>query len=150
MITFTADTPVTSDDANSNFNDLADGTGIDSGVLINRHFEEEAWHEVGETDEPAYENGWVKYDDDGTYDGAFFKIDAMGVVHLRGLIKSGTIDTVMFTLPAGYRPGYTTIFAGDSNNAPCRIDINTAGGILNKDGVTAWVSLSGISFKAEG
>ena len=55
----------------------------------------------------SMQNSWVVYDT-ARYTPGYFK-DEHGIVHLRGLIKSGTVGASCFTLPAGYRPAHTVI-----------------------------------------
>lgn len=118
-------------------------------TLTNKTLAPGTWHEVGEAGEPAYQNGWVKYDDDGTYDGAWFMKDAAGNVHIRGLVKNGTASTTIFTLPVGYRPLKRLILGCASNNAFGRLDIDSNGNVNPGSGTSTWVSLAGITFPAE-
>lgn len=63
----------------------------------------EAWHVIGASGEPAFQNGatWT-----GTfYEPVRFYKDPLGMVHLHGSM-SATSGLVCFTLPVGYRPGY--------------------------------------------
>jgi microcystin-dependent protein len=60
------------------------------------------WREVGDSGEPDFQNGWEN--SGGSYETLAFKIDSAGVVHLKGRIQGGTPNTVIFTLPLGYRP----------------------------------------------
>ena len=63
----------------------------------------EDWHYVGETDEPAFENGWTNISAD-KYRLAF-RIRETGVVDVEGLIDdNGAGSSSVFTLPEGYRP----------------------------------------------
>ena len=98
---------------------------------------------------PTLQNSWVNY---GTaYQGAGYWKDKCGVVHLCGLIKSGTTtaETVIFTLPSGYRPAVSEKFFAVSMNAICVIDVYSSGAIAIKTGAnSSWLSLSGINFKA--
>lgn len=94
-------------------------------------------------------NGWVVYDADSDYGSARYRKDETGTVYLNLMIKSGTVttDTVVGTLPVGYRPVVRTIFTAISNNAIARMDINTSGQVLTNSGVNAaWVALT-VSFK---
>jgi len=94
------------------------------------------------------QNGWVQYDG-GYFDPKYYK-DPHNVVHLRGMIKSGTAaaGTVLFTLPEGYRPQHKLLIDGISNDALSRIDIHPVGDVTVEVGNTAWISLDGISFDA--
>src|SRR5689334_8472746 len=56
----------------------------------------EAWHEIGAAGQPAFENGWVNESPTTETTAAFYK-DPFGVIHLKGLITSGTNNTI-FTL----------------------------------------------------
>lgn len=58
------------------------------------------------------QNSWVTYD--ATYGPCQYYKDALGIVHLRGLIKNGTTSTgtVIGNLPSGYRPSKNTILPG--------------------------------------
>lgn len=96
---------------------------------------------------PTYTNSWTNYDT--TYGPAAYYKDALGFVHLRGLIKSGTVGQSAFTLPVGYRPSVRTLFASMSADVICRIDVVTDGTVFMGTGCNnAWVSLNNISFKA--
>jgi hypothetical protein len=76
----------------------------------------EEWREVGATGQPIFENAWVNHTP-GTFATAAFYKDAMGVVHLKGLVKNGTGGAAVFTLPVGYRPTAQHSFATDSGTA---------------------------------
>jgi hypothetical protein len=67
----------------------------------------EAWHEIGAAGEPAFQHGWTNEDPAGEVTAAYYK-DPFGVVHLKGLVASGT-NEVIFTLPAAYRPSKNLI-----------------------------------------
>jgi hypothetical protein len=64
-------------------------------------------------------------------------------------VKDGTIDTTIFTLPNGFRPATIVVIATVSNALFGYIQINTDGTVVPKVGNNAWVSLEGITFKAE-
>lgn len=59
-----------------------------------------AWKVLG-TD-VAFTNGWVNYGD--PYGPGRFRKLASGLVVMDGLISTGTVNTIAFTLPVGYRP----------------------------------------------
>jgi hypothetical protein len=103
---------------------------------------------------PTLLNGWVNYG--GTYDTIGFYKDEFGIVHLRGLIKSGTgsAGTVLFYLPVGYRPSITNLIPTLSNNAstitPVSIEVYADGSVkLTLTTGTTWLALAGITFRAE-
>jgi hypothetical protein len=70
----------------------------------------EPWHEVGQTGEPPFQNGWQDLGDGRTAPAAFFK-DPWGIVHLRGTVQSGSTGGPIFTLPCGYGPDKDQNFA---------------------------------------
>ncbi|MGD6847289.1 phage tail spike protein [Rossellomorea aquimaris] len=93
-------------------------------------------------------NGWVDYG--AEYTPAAYTKTADGYVHLRGMLKSGTIGSALGRLPVGCRPYKKEIFTGvSSGNVATRIDIGVDGYITPQNGSNSWVSISGISFKAE-
>ena len=111
---------------------------VSGGLTI---LEQEPWQT------PILENGWMPYASEYNPPG-YFK-DSMGIVHLRGLVKSGRIVTAIFTLPIGYRPEFRNLFAVSTEpNAYARVDVATNGGIVPLTGSPGWISLDGITFRA--
>jgi len=99
---------------------------------------------------PTLLNNWQNYG--AAYEVATYWKDKCNVVHISGMVKGGTVadGTVIFTLPAGYRPRTPEKFITVSVNAICILDIYTNGNVTIRAGAnTSWLSLSGISFKAE-
>lgn len=99
---------------------------------------------------PAFQNAWVNYG--GGQSPAGYGIDGLGFVHLRGLIKSGLVasGTIIFTLPAGYRPEYEEIFCVSSNDGAetfGRVDVLPNGNVVINKGGNAFLSLDSICFK---
>lgn len=108
---------------------------------------QEAWQA------PTLSNGWVNYGSDGTgtYNIAGYWKDSLGIVHLRGLIKSGPIGQSSFTLPIGYRPVARELFlcfCGNPTPIFGRLDIPPTGQVIPFFGGNAYFSLDGISFRA--
>ena len=104
--------------------------------------EQQAWQSV------SFQNSWVNYGEAGYNVAGYFK-DSMGVVHLRGLIKSGTIARAAFTLPVGYRPPGKELIGTISNNGAGRVDVEVDGKVVPRTpSHNAWVSLDGLSFRA--
>ena len=152
MNTFTPKTTIQSSKLNANFTGIADGTEIADEAITVDKIEVEDWIA------PTLLNSWANYGVDHPPAGYMKTPD--GTVHLRGLIKNGSSTTAtMFTLPVGYRPKvtgsqeyalYPAINANHNSNLACRINIyngNVSQSATN--GSTGWVSLSGISFKAD-
>ena len=96
---------------------------------------------------PALLNAWVNFGS-GLATCQYMK-DSMGFVHLKGLVKNGVIGTVLFTLPVGYRPAETQHFGTASDNAYGQTVIYNTGDIFLDRGTNVWVTISGVTFKAE-
>lgn len=103
---------------------------------------------------PTLQNGWVNigtpYGDVGYYK------DDLGIVHLRGAIKSGIVQdaAVIFNLPAGFRPSKQTIHSTIGSNATTgtasvRVDIRPAGTVELYAVSNNFVSFDGLTFRAE-
>jgi hypothetical protein len=91
------------------------------------------------------ENGWANHTP-GYADASVHK-DAFGVVHLRGLVSSGT--GVVATLPERYRPDAAVMTAvACAENQPCRAVVNVNGLLWFSPGA-AWVSINEIQFRAK-
>jgi hypothetical protein len=104
-----------------------------------------SFRKVGGTGHPAFTNSWVYFGSDA--EPAFWK-DAFGLVHLRGVMKSGTVGSPAFTLPPSYRPPAVERFVVLSNDAVGRIDVGTDGTVTPKSpSSNIYVSLSGIRFR---
>lgn len=77
------------------------------------------WLEIGTPGAPAFESGWVN--SGRPNDVAAIRKDPFGVVHMKGLVKSGTVSALagIFTLPEAYRPpsDYGLHFTVTSNAA---------------------------------
>ena len=109
----------------------------------------EAWHEVGADGEPAFENNWVNFNAPTNETAGFLK-DPFGFVHLKGLVKSGTVGTVIFTLPAGYRPSLAKIVAASGSDVATRdntVTILVTGTVTANCATNTYFSLDGITFK---
>ena len=105
------------------------------------------WHVVGAAGQPAFANGWGNVGA-GYGTAAFFK-DPAGIVHVRGFVTAGTLNTGVFTLPAGYRPLLNEIFAEYQNGAFCAIQVLSTG-VVQQLGGAANVNLSiGCRFRGE-
>ena len=107
----------------------------------------DTWHEVGAVDEPVFENSWVNFGA-GYYDLSFFK-DALGWVHIRGMVKLGTVGTIIFTLPAGYRSSGNIQVPTVCNDLFGSLFINTLGEVYHNTGSNAWCTITDVTFLAE-
>ena len=95
---------------------------------------------------PTLLNSWVNLG--GGYNPAGYMLDGLGFVHLRGLVASGVMHSAAFTLPAGFRPENREFFACVAGDAFASTVVFPDGSIIPWDGVNAWFSLDGITFKA--
>lgn len=92
---------------------------------------------------------WVRYDTVFPTSEAY--LDKYGVVHVRGLMKSGTANTTLLTLPATWRPGAKLVFPGvGDTKSDGRIEVNTDGTVVQAGTPgTGYFSLNTILFRAE-
>jgi hypothetical protein len=96
---------------------------------------------------PALLNGWVNYG--AGFNPVGYWRDPHGVVHLRGVVKSGaTATSVIFVLPAGYRPANREAIAVDAGGAFGRVDVLPSGDVTPVFGSVAYMTLDGITFRA--
>jgi len=84
----------------------------------------------------------------------FYK-DALGCVHLQGVVYGGVSNTTALILPPGYRPKYRLLMSASACNMNagssygCVVDIRTDGQVLPCPlDNNSWVSLSSIIFRA--
>lgn len=106
------------------------------------------WHLVGGAGEPAFANSWVNFGATDAYP-AGFKLVSDTAVRLRGLVKSGTITTTIFTLPVGYRPLYSVRVPVVSNGAFGYCRIESSGAVVAFAGNNASFSLDNIVFEIQ-
>lgn len=110
----------------------------------------DAWHTVGAAGEPTFQSSWVNFD---ARTAQFIRVGR--IVRLRGIIKSGTVGSVAFNLPAGFRPATRVtadhFFPCVSNNAFGAVTVNGSdGAVVPGAGSNVWFDLSSVSFLAEG
>jgi len=100
---------------------------------------------------PTLLNGWVNFG--GAFAGVAFFKDAVGIVHIKGVIKSGTttVGTELFILPAGYRPAKYELFTCATGSGNYVLQINSVSGAaeLQTAASAGATSISGVSFRAE-
>lgn len=98
------------------------------------------------TNVPSFDNSWA---DAGNSTPAYMKID-QDVVILKGVIDTGSVGSSAFTLPSGYRPSEDLRLVCISNGAIGRVNIITDGTVVPASpSNNAWVSLDGLSFRAD-
>lgn len=95
---------------------------------------------------PTLLNSWANQ---ANYIPTGYRKDPRNIVHLRGNLISGTVGTVAFNLPTGYRPAAfgTYASAGTAGMAACEIRPN--GDVFISVAPANQAGLNGISFKAE-
>lgn len=103
--------------------------------------EVERWRVVGSESDPTFENSWVNY---STATGVLrFLKDPLGVVHINGVVKTGTPPSVVFTLPPGYRPPQDLYFASiASGPAVAQIDVASTGTVSVTSGSATWTAIN--------
>lgn len=100
----------------------------------------------------TYNTGWQAYSA-GSWGEAQYYRTVDGVVHLRGLIQraSGT-NTTAFTLPVGYRPPFSHLFAVAASGGVGRWDVQPGGAVVWQGAqsgtinIADWQSLFEIKF----
>ena len=117
----------------------------DNSVTAGKIETQQAWQTA------SLGNGWVNYG--GTFATAAYMKDSLGFVHLKGAVKSGTttVGTVLFTLPAGYRPAQDNYYPGISSTAgnSGSFQIAPNGGVLAISVNSGFFSFGNATFKAE-
>ncbi len=94
------------------------------------------------------QNGWTNVG--GTFANAGFYVDATGHVHLVGMIQGGAAaaGTVLFTLPAGYRPTRSAEFRVHSGTLPSSLLVRSDGIVSIRNAFSTSASLEGVIFRA--
>lgn len=113
------------------------------------------WTIIGNTGAPAFETGWVHYYS-ATQEPLGYRKLVDGTVKLKGLTKNAAAQaagSIIYTLPAGYRPAHYMRFAVTShtgtNGGFGRVDVGQNGAVYYITGNVAEMDLSSISFLAE-
>lgn len=105
----------------------------------------EAWHVVGAAGEPAFQNSWVNWG--APFASAGYYRDVNYWVRLQGVVRTGTDNTTIFTLPADYRPPFACHFSVSSNNTIAYLRVGTDGTVRKvTGGSNIYVSLDGVTF----
>ncbi len=76
---------------------------------------------------PAFNSPWVNIG--GAEPPTRFKKNPDGVVYVQMAAQGGTLNSTIFTLPTGYRPGYTLYFKGESSTSDMLATIDSAGAV---------------------
>lgn len=92
---------------------------------------------------PALQNSWQNQ---AGYNTAGYRRDALGWVHLKGAVNSGS--GVVFTLPAGYRPAANEPRSTITSGGTTRVDVGSDGTVGIYGAYSTYASIDGISFYA--
>jgi len=99
----------------------------------------------------SFSNSWAAYGGT-TFPQPGYMKDSNGFVHLRGVMKSGTQDTIAFTLPSGYRIVSQTPYLVLAGAGAARLDVYPDGTVKMRAYYTgasnANVHMDGITFAA--
>jgi len=103
-----------------------------------------AWNIVGDVGQPAYQNSWSF--ESILENGAGFGKTGNDVF-LKGNVEGGSIGTVVFTLPVGYRPGdHRKKYVTESSGGYAVVEISTTGEVSVVAGNNSGVCLDSIEF----
>lgn len=94
--------------------------------------------------------GWA--DLSNTYSPAGSFRDALGLIHLRGVVvRTSGVSVTIGTLPVAHRPATIKIFSVVSNNVFARVDVQPDGPVVLTGGSPGtFVSLDGIAYDTRG
>jgi hypothetical protein len=126
--------------------------GLSSGAFATPGTE--AFHELSVGSCPGHLcNDWHNLNP-GAFSTAAYLRDPSGVVHLKGVVQrtGGSGATLIFILPAGYRPGPASagqIFAATANDAFATVYILGGSVYAQAGDADQWISLDGISFRCQ-
>ncbi|MBN8466161.1 fibronectin type III domain-containing protein [Corallococcus exiguus] len=96
---------------------------------------------------PALSSGWVATNPPRALPGYYR--NGQGEVVLVGSIKSGTLGSTAFTLPAGFRPAAELHLPVASGSGTGMVRVTTDGAVTPLAGSTAEFSLDGVRFRQE-
>ena len=95
-------------------------------------------HLLGEWQTPTLAGSWVAY---GTpFQAPRYRKTASGIVYIEGLVKSGS--GTIFTLPVGYRPAASQLFATMTYNKTIgRLDVGSDGVVAMGSGSSDYFAI---------
>lgn len=120
-----------------------------SGAESNAGWQPVGYSDTGWTTVSSLGAGWSNQNPAGYTSLAYRKLN--GIVYLRGLITTaGSRNTLIFTLPAGFRPTKNhhipAIVSGAVNPQDSGINVHPTGDVYGRGPQSGWLSLDGISF----
>lgn len=95
---------------------------------------------------PTFLNNWVNYG--APVESAGYWKDQSGQVHIQGVVKSGTPNSIIFNLPVGYRPVAKSFFPVISNAGVAICFVEPDGDVGQFSGAQTDFGLAGINFRA--
>ena len=109
--------------------------------------------QLGDWIAPSFVNGWYSWG--GSFAAGGYTKTSEGIVLLRGVLRGGTTNSAMFTLPVGFRPSAYHLFPCATYDGASlqtgRCDINAAGAVLGVwGGAAGYTSIDGIAFPEGG
>ena len=97
---------------------------------------------------PTLFNGWTDYG--GALETVGYMKDEFGFVHIKGMVKSGSVGYILFILPEGYRPLNIQYHPSISSDKLITLAIRGNGAVfIPSSASNNWVAINGIIFKAE-
>ena len=113
------------------------GGTIDGSTIATSTLTEESWAA------PSLQNSWA--DLGSPSQTARYRKDMNGIVHVQGTIASGTttVGTLIFTLPAGYRPAATLQIVVLAQSGLAHVDVASDGTVKVGSGFSAtWTTIT--------
>ena len=107
---------------------------------------------AGWTNVATLQNGWIAHDGGAFFTSPGYAKGSDGLVRFKGLIRNGNTanGTVIFTLPAGFRPSARVLTDAVCNpNVECRVDVLANGNVELYSSDAGWTSLDNVTFLAE-
>ena len=96
---------------------------------------------------PTLVNGWAHYGGVTSIAGGYMK-DSQGFVHLDGQYTGGSDGTIVYILPAGFRPRKSGMYRVAGENSNARALVGSSGSVYLFN-MTTYIALDGITFKAD-
>lgn len=109
------------------------------------------WHNVGDANEPAFSNGFANYN--ANQNSLGFRMEPGGLVQLHGVIAreagAPAPGTVIFPLPAGYKPPKTEIRPVATNSGFGEVRVASSGEVTYQSGGVTYLSLDAMAYYAD-
>jgi hypothetical protein len=128
------------------FNDLVDASVVENQIEdLTSSLDDYALKVQQAWQVPTLLNSWVNYG--SPFETVGYMKDEFGFVHLKGIVSTGSSDTVLFTLPVGYR---TSLFQYHPNvlaSGTGTVEIQPNGNVKLVVASSTLTSIDGITFK---